>query len=623
MKNENKPILDLNGILKGHAEVSEQMTISLSTLTLRKIENNNRYNIPEGARWSRIIKDGFNIGKRLNEAVKIVEEANPSLRGVFAHSAFEQIPDNVIFHMVHEINRLNISEDTSEISNSLLHLFASAEGRSGGEFITPKSVSTLLASLFKLPKGDIYDGASGITQLLIDVKRKSQEEVNLYGQEINHKTWALGQMSLILSGIDSATVVHGDTLRNPLLKDETGLKKFDYILMNPPFNLQNWGGEEAQNDLFGRFIYGVPSKSNGDMAFILHSLASLKENGRAAIIVTQGTLTRSGMDKKIRERLLQDDVIECIIGLPSKLFYNTSIPASIMVLNKNKCETRKDCVLFINAEDHYYKANRYQNKLKDEHIEEIKDTYQNWWEVEDFSKVILTHEVNNANLSVKSYFLKDEVSTNIGTAEVDLGTYQESNTPKVPLKELGNFFRGYNASVKTEPKEPSHKFIQLGDVQNGRLEIDTMTSIEVPKTKKIDDYQVQEGDLVISSRGATIKIAVIPKLDDEIILSQNFIGFRPNSYINPYFIKAFLESPVGMYYLTLLQKGTAVKVLNKKDLEDILIPSINKEEQERIATNLIQLEKDYHDSLKSAEQKRYKDYLKLYKEMNLNNSFKI
>lgn len=619
-----KYLWSLGDLGRGYIEIGEQNFYIMTFLTLKKIEHSSHYKIPEEFKWSNLISHGHAIGEKMEKAVNEIECLNPKLKDIFTQVNYRKLDDNFLFRLANEVNRLSLPEDLNELSSALLYYMASSEGRSGGEYITPSSVSNLLVSLFKINEGTIHDGTAGVCQLLIEAAKKSNGNVKLYGQELNIRTWALGKMNLILSGYDHEAVLEkGDTIRNPLFREGDQLKTFDYVLMNPPFSLSNWGREEAERDLYGRFIYGIPSKSNGDLAFVLHGLASLSSTGKAAIIMTQGALSRGGADQRIRQELLKDDVVEAVIGLPSKLFYGTAIPASILILNKNKDESRKRKILFINAEDDYKELNRSQNMLPSEQVEKIVEFYRSGKELKGYSRLVSIEDIQDAALSVKHFFAFDEITTTIGTVEVDLNAYENSNLSKIPLKELGTFYRGYNISTKSSPESPTHKIIQLGDVQEGRLVTDDMYSIELTDPKKISSYGVREGDVLISCRGTAVKVAVVPKLDEDMILSHNFIGLRPRVGVNPYFIKAFLESPIGYYYLTLKQKGTAVKIINKNDLEDILIPNMDLDKQNKIAQRFIDSDEHLIQVIEKAKKVHYESYISLYKEMGVSDSFEI
>lgn len=278
------------------------------------------------------------------------------------------LDDKTVERLVSLINKIQI---TPKLFQDTLYFLASQEGKAGGESITPNSITTLLPPLLNIKSGSVYDGTAGIGLLLTEAAKyanKHGQSVQLFGQEINPSTYALGKMNLIIQGFDFKYVL-GDTLLEPAFV-EGQLKKFDYVLMNFPFMLKNWGSENAEYDLYNRYKYGIPSNSNADMAFIQHALASLKEDGKAALVVTHGTLFRGGADKKIRQALIDEDLIEAVIGLPQNLFATTNIPVVILILNKNKSSERKGKIQFINAQDHVEKS-RGQNILRLEDQEKL------------------------------------------------------------------------------------------------------------------------------------------------------------------------------------------------------------------------------------------------------------
>lgn len=268
----------------------------------------------------------------------------------------------------------------------LIENFASDAGKKAGEFFTPKEVSTLIAKLTKSKPGSrICDPTCGSASLLI----KAGEEVgsdnfSLYGQEANGSTWALAVMNMFLHGFDNATIRWGDTIRNPKLKEGDALMKFDTVVANPPFSLDKWGkvedkdGEKTtvsydpESDKYNRFWRGVPPKSKGDWAFISHMIETLNEHGKAGVVVPHGVLFRGSSEGKIRQKTIEENLLEAVIGLPANLFFGTGIPAAILVFNKQKSSNN---VLFIDASKHYESA-KNQNKLRTIDIERILATYR-------------------------------------------------------------------------------------------------------------------------------------------------------------------------------------------------------------------------------------------------------
>ncbi|MFM8740331.1 MAG: type I restriction-modification system subunit M [Cytophagales bacterium] len=307
----------------------------------------------------------------------------------------------------------------------LIENFASDAGKKAGEFFTPKEVSTLIAKLTKSKPGSrICDPTCGSASLLI----KAGEEVgsdnfSLYGQEANGSTWALAVMNMFLHGFDNATIRWGDTIRNPKLKEGDALMKFDTVVANPPFSLAKWGKTDdkeenkssdsfdPETDKYSRFWRGVPPKSKGDWAFISHMIETAYEGrGKVGVVVPHGVLFRGASEGKIREKVINENMLEAVIGLPANLFYGTGIPAAILIFNKGKGGNRN--VLFIDSSKHF-EAAKNQNKLRPKDIEHIVDTYTKFTKgnllpgvvEEKYSYVATFNEIteNDFNLNIPRY----------------------------------------------------------------------------------------------------------------------------------------------------------------------------------------------------------------------------
>ena len=323
----------------------------------------------------------------------------------------------------------------------LIANFASDAGKKAGEFYTPGEVSTLLARLTKSqPGARIADPTCGSGSLLIKAAREiGSDNFSLFGQEANGSTWALAVMNLFLHGFDNATVRWGDTIRNPKLKEGDVLMKFDTVVANPPFSLDKWGkvdekereknptSYDPENDPYNRFWRGIPPKSKGDWAFISHMIeTTYAGKGKVGVVVPNGVLFRGSSEGRIRQKTVEENILEAVIGLPANLFFGTGIPAAILIFNKGKGKNNN--ILFVDSSRHY-EAEKNQNRLREEDINHIVETYRQFatgklepGEVEKkYSYVATFNEIkeNEFNLNIPRY-----VDTFEEEAEIDIRAVQ-------------------------------------------------------------------------------------------------------------------------------------------------------------------------------------------------------
>jgi type I restriction enzyme M protein len=367
-----------------------------------------------------------NVGELINIALEKIEDANKAkLEGVFRNIDFNSEANlgrtkqrndrlkNLLtdFHderldmRPSRINGLDIIGNAYEY---LIGKFASSAGKKAGEFYTPPEVSTLLARLLNPQPGDrIADPACGSGSLLIKcAKQVGSDDYSIYGQENNGSTWALCMMNMFLHNINSPRIEWGDTLQSPtLLYDEKNLLRFNVVVANPPFSLDKWGAEEAAHDRFGRYWRGVPPKTKGDYAFISHMIESTyleaDENGRVGVIVPHGVLFRGSSEGAIRQKLIEENLLDAVIGLPANLFYGTGIPAAILLFKRQKAD---DTVLFIDASRDYEEGTN-QNRLRDSDLDKILTAYTERQFVPKYAYVATVDEIaaNDYNLNIPRY----------------------------------------------------------------------------------------------------------------------------------------------------------------------------------------------------------------------------
>lgn len=605
--------------IRGEVTASEYKNIVFPMLSLQFLEESSYYTVSNEAKWSVLIKSGHSLLQRVNEAIKIIEEENPSLSGVLSIFPSIGISDTSLFKLALDLDGLKNQEEYKEAAEEFIEHVSILESSTSGQFQTPQQVNDLMIKILNVDNGSFYDGTAGFAQTMITAAKNSKEQggnIQIYGQEINHEVWAIGKMNLLLHGHNDATFVKGDTIREPLTTEFNSLQTFDFIGMNAPFAAKlDLNLEEMENDLYGRFRYGT---TKTEMAFILHAIASLNENGRAALVVPHGVLFRGGTEGKIREELINADIIEGIVGLPPGLFSPyTNIATAILILNKNKVAEEKGKIFMLNMEE--VEKKRRTVTIPQKAMEKVIKTYHEKSEVEGYSKWITKGEIIDNSLLLKYYFEESEVNSPIGVVKIDRQAYEKS-TETVPLKSLGEFYRGLNIhAYKTQKEETkaTHKMIQLSNVNDGQLIMEEMEPYNAKDLKKESSYEARPGDIIISSRGHGIKIAVIPETNENLMLSQNFIGFRPYNNVDPYFIKAFLESPVGTHYLALHQKGTAISILKAKDIEGIPVPALSLEEQRTLAQKIAEADSTLKEKIQKAKAEHTETYLGVYKDMGL------
>ena len=412
----------------------------------RRLERE-RFILPEGASFYDLYaqRNEANIGELINIALEKIEDANRAkLEGVFRNIDFNSEANlgrpkdrnrrlkNLLEDFAKPALDLRPSRVTEDIIGEcyiyLISRFASDAGKKAGEFYTPTAVSRLLAKLAAPQPGNtICDPACGSGSLLIRAAEEvGSDNYSLYGQEVNGATWALARMNMFLHAKDAARIEWCDTLNSPALIEGDHLMRFDVVVANPPFSLDKWGAEQAESDQYKRYWRGIPPKSKGDYAFITHMIEIAKrQSGRVAVIVPHGVLFRGGAEGKIRQKLIEDNLLDAVIGLPSNLFTTTGIPVAILVFDRSReeggaNEKRKD-VLFIDASREFSNA-KTQSVLEPEHTDKIVATYQGRDEIEKYSHKATPEEIteNDFNLNIPRY-----VDTFEPEAEIDVAAVQK------------------------------------------------------------------------------------------------------------------------------------------------------------------------------------------------------
>jgi type I restriction enzyme M protein len=391
---------------------------------VRRQLDKDKFKLPDGARFEKLYaqRNEPNLGEIINEALEAIEDANKEkLEGVFRNIDFNSEANlgrtkernERLKNLLNDFNdkrldlrpsRTNGRDVIGDAYEYLIGKFASGAGKKAGEFYTPPEVSELLAALVDPQPGErICDPACGSGSLLIKcAKHVGTDNYALYGQENNGSTWALAMMNMFLHNVTSARIEWGDTLNNPLLVEDDKLMKFEVVVANPPFSLDKWGAEGAEKDKYKRFHRGTPPKSIGDFAFISHMIETAqKANGRVGVVVPNGVLFRGGTEAIIRKAMIEENLLDAVIGLPANLFFGTTISAAILIFKRQRIDKK---VLFIDA-SRRFQPDVNQNYLRTADIEKIVSTYRarrtedKYAYLADFNEI----EGNEFNLNIPRY----------------------------------------------------------------------------------------------------------------------------------------------------------------------------------------------------------------------------
>lgn len=482
--------------LRGGMDASQYKDYILTLLFVKyvsdkaKTDPNSLIDVPAGGSFDDMLaaKGDKEIGDRFNKIIAKLAEAN-GLRNVIDQADFndeeklgkgKEMQDR-LSKLVTIFNDLDFRGSRAEGDDLLgdayeylMRHFATESGKSKGQFYTPAEVSRILAKVVGIGPSTrqdqtVYDPACGSGSLLLKAAAEAPRGMTIYGQEKDNATWALSKMNMILHGNEIAEIEKGDTITNPQFTKGDRLRTFDYIVMNPPFSVKSWNNG-LEND-YGRFEYGRPPEKNGDYAFLLHALTSLKSTGKAAIILPHGVLFRGNAEATIRTRLLKQGFIKGIIGLPANLFYGTGIPACIVILDKENAQARTG-VFMIDASKGFMKDGN-KNRLRSQDIHKIVDTFNKQIEIPRYSRMVAMTEIadpkNEYNLNIPRYIDSSEPED-----LQDLHAHLHGGIPNADLDALSGYWDAFPQlrSQLFKPNRPGYSdlTIDVSGVQQAILD---------------------------------------------------------------------------------------------------------------------------------------------------------
>ena len=410
--------------------------------------------VPKDAHWNTARETTTNVGMAIQNAMRDIEKANPdTLYGIFGDASWtnkDRLSDATLINLIehfsqHKLNLSTVADD--KLGNAYEYLikeFADDSGHTAAEFYTNRTVVKLMTMIMDPQPGEsVYDPTCGSGGLLLNCALHLKDEgkeyrtLKLYGQEINLLTSAIARMNMFMHGIEEFSIVRGDTLAQPGLLENDELKKFNVILANPPYSIKAWDRKGFENDPYGRNLWGTPPQGCADYAFQQHIQKSLNDkNGRSISLWPHGVLFRDS-EAEMRKKMIEEDLVECVIGLGPNLFYNSPMEACLLITKTNKAKNRKSKILFINAV-HEVKQEKTMGYLEDKHIDKIFKAYQNFKSIENFAAVATLDDVlnNNGNMSISLYIRPDNAEANFALSFTD--AYENWNSRGKELKNSMN-----------------------------------------------------------------------------------------------------------------------------------------------------------------------------------------
>ncbi len=529
--------------LRGGMDASQYKDYILTLLFVKyvsdkaKTDANSLIEVPEGGSFDDMLaaKGDKEIGDRFNKIISKLAEAN-DLRNVIDQADFndeeklgkgKEMQDR-LSKLVIIFNDLDFRGSRAEGDDLLgdayeylMRHFATESGKSKGQFYTPAEVSRILAKVVGIGPNTrqdqtVYDPACGSGSLLLKAAAEAPRGMSIYGQEKDNATWALSKMNMILHGNEIADIEKGDSITSPKFTKADRLRTFDYIVMNPPFSVKSWNNG-LEND-YGRFEYGRPPEKNGDYAFLLHALTSLKSTGKAAIILPHGVLFRGNAEATIRTRLLKQGFIKGIIGLPANLFYGTGIPACVVILDKENAVGRTG-VFMIDASKGFIKEGN-KNRLRSQDIHKIVDTFNKQIEIDRYSRMVPMNEIadpkNDYSLNIPRYIDSSEPED-----LQDLSAHLHGGVPDRDLDALQSYWDAFpqlRSQIFT-PNRPGYSdlAIDVSAVQQAIFDAPGFHKLQDEANGIVEDWFIKHRDPLAGITADTTPNELIATISDDLL----------------------------------------------------------------------------------------------------------
>ena len=536
--------------LRGGMDASQYKDYILTLLFVKyvsdkaKADPNSLINVPPGGSFDDMIalKGDKEIGDKINKVIAKLAEAN-DLQKVIDQADFndeeklgrgKEMQDrltklvSIFADLDFKGSRAEGDDLLGDAYEYLMRHFATESGKSKGQFYTAAEVSRILAKIVGIgpdTKQDhtVYDPTCGSGSLLLKVASEAPHGITIYGQEKDNATWALSRMNMILHGNEIADIRKGDTITSPQFINGDKLRTFDFAVANPPFSVKSWSNG-LEND-YGRFEFGRPPAKNGDYAFLLHILKSLKSTGKAAVILPHGVLFRGNAEATIRKELLRRGYIKGIIGLPPNLFYGTGIPACIVILDKENAQARTG-VFMIDASKGFIKDGA-KNRLRSRDIHKIVDVFNRQLEIERYSRMVPLAEIadpkNDYNLNIPRYINSSEPED-----IQDLRAHLHGGIPERDIDALASYWEAFPSLRSTlfKPNRPGYLdlAIDVADIQQTILDSSEFKTFAEQARSLVEDWFAIHRSELEGITADTIPNELIAHLADDLLTLDQEIG---------------------------------------------------------------------------------------------------
>lgn len=580
---------------RGIIEISRLKNYLLTLVFLKFITEETKKNknfqfcIPTELNFDTLLELSYNpfLGDEINKKLNLIAELHPTLREVINFNDFNQItivrdikintePLRYLIGLIHSSDRnfdFNNSDETNvwaELFDAIVLKFAEQSGKSFTDMTTPTEVNLIISKLLDIHESNdnisIYDPTCGIGNSFVSIAENYNNNISFFGQEIIYELVSIAKMNLIIHGIESFEILEGDVLNNPKFLDcNNQLKKFDYVVSNPPFGVKNWN-RNNELDLFNRWnsYTGIPSNNNADFAFILHVLESLKHGGKAVVIIPHGVLFRGGTDSNIRKYLIDSGYLKGIIGLPSKLYFGTGIPSCMMVLEKSEFENNEGLFL-IDASSEFVKDN-FTNKLTADGVNKIIEIWSNQIQVSEFSRFISKEEIveNDYNLNIPRYLSNTD----------DFQIPEDSK-----LVELNDLLVSV-PKIRTE--NDFGRVVRISDLSDNtflyQISLDSLTKIDVNRTF----YKIVKPALLLSKRFNKLKPSFCDaSVDNPVFISPDIEAFCiSNDRIDLSYLILQLNTDYVAKQAESFSVGSTMPSLSRQDFFKIkiIVPDLSTQE---------------------------------------------